>query len=128
MHDTTSTEPLVEILTTLRDEVMGVSESVLSTGDGLLVAADADGVHPESIAALAAATLGLGRRMAEQTKAGPLREVVIRCSGGQVINLAVGERALLTILGDDGLDLAALQRVLPAAVEQLAKILDADTV
>ncbi|MET7680569.1 roadblock/LC7 domain-containing protein [Streptomyces sp. NPDC005423] len=127
MHDTTSPEPLVAILTSLRDEVMGVSESVLSTGDGLLVAADADAVHPESIAALAAATLGLGRRMAEQTKAGSLREVVIRCSGGHVINLAVGDRALLTILGDDGLDLPSLQRALPAAVEQLAKILDADT-
>lgn len=117
---------LAGILISLRDRVMGVSESVLSTVDGLLVVADADSVHPESVAALAAATLGVSRRIADQAKVGPLREVVARCGSGHVIVLAVGERALLTVVGDDGLDVAALQRESPATVEELTKVLAAD--
>ncbi|MDX2629717.1 roadblock/LC7 domain-containing protein [Streptomyces scabiei] len=121
-----STESLMDILASLRDRVMGVAESVLSTVDGLLVVADVDKVHPESVAALAAATLGVSRRMADQPGAGALREVVVRCGSGHVIVVAVGERALLTVMGDDGLDLAAFQRESPATVEQLSKVLAAD--
>ncbi|ELP68146.1 roadblock/LC7 domain-containing protein [Streptomyces turgidiscabies] len=117
---------LTDILTSLRERVMGVSESVLSTVDGLLVVADADTVHPESVAALAAATLGVSRRIAEQAKVGALREVVARCGSGHVIVLAVGERALLTVVGDDGLDIAAFQRESPATVEELTNVLAAD--
>ncbi|MGW1717029.1 roadblock/LC7 domain-containing protein [Streptomyces sp. NPDC002156] len=117
---------LTGILTSLRDRVMGVSESVLSTVDGLLVVADTDTAHPESIAALAAATLGVSRRIAEQANVGVLREVVARCGAGHVIVLAVGERALLTVMGDDGLDIAAFQRESPATVEELTKVLAAD--
>ncbi|MER6131382.1 roadblock/LC7 domain-containing protein [Streptomyces sp. NPDC001815] len=118
--------PLTEILISLRDRVMGVSESVLSTVDGLLVVADTDSVHAESVAALAAATLGVGRRMADQAGVGALREVVARCGSGHVIVMAVGDRALLTVMGDDGLDIAAFQRESPATVEQLNQALAAD--
>lgn len=121
-----STESLIGILASLRDRVLGVSESVLSTVDGLLVVADVDKVHPESIAALAAATLGVSRRMADQSGVGALREVVVRCAAGHVIVVAVGERTLLTVMGDDGLDIAAFQRESPATVEQLSKVLAAD--
>ncbi|GHA34180.1 hypothetical protein GCM10010372_37910 [Streptomyces tauricus] len=126
MSDTSQPNPLTEILTSLRDRVMGVSESVLSTADGLLVVADTDSSHAESVAALAAATLGVARRMADQTGVGALREVVARCGSGHVIVMAVGDRALLTVMGDDGLDLAALQRESPATVEQLTQALAAD--
>ncbi|MBD9702395.1 MULTISPECIES: roadblock/LC7 domain-containing protein [Streptomyces] len=121
-----STESLTGILASLRDRVMGVAESVLSTVDGLLVVADVDKVHPESVAALAAATLGVSRRMADQSGVGALREVVVRCGAGHVIVVAVGERTLLTVMGDDGLDLAAFQRESPATVEQLNRALAAD--
>ncbi|MDQ0949771.1 putative regulator of Ras-like GTPase activity (Roadblock/LC7/MglB family) [Streptomyces phaeochromogenes] len=118
--------PLTEILTSLRDRVMGISQSVLSTADGLLVVHDSDSVHPESVAALAAATLGVGRRMADQAGVGALREVVARCGSGHVIVMAVGDRALLTVMGDDGLDIPAFQRESPATVEQLTRALAAD--
>ncbi|WP_405777530.1 roadblock/LC7 domain-containing protein [Streptomyces sp. NBC_01538] len=117
---------LTDILVSLRDRVMGVSETVLSTVDGLLVVADAETVHPESVAALAAATLGVSRRIADQAKVGALREVVARCGTGHVIVLAVGERALLTVVGDDGLDMAAFQRESPATVDELTNVLAAD--
>jgi predicted regulator of Ras-like GTPase activity (Roadblock/LC7/MglB family) len=132
MTENPSSEPrdsatvLTDILVSLRDRVMGVGESVLSTADGLLVVADVESVHAESVAALAAAALGVGRRMADQTGAGPLREVVVRGGSGHVVVTAVGDRALLTVMGDEGLDLAAFQRESPAAVEELSKVLAED--
>ncbi|MFI9175023.1 roadblock/LC7 domain-containing protein [Streptomyces lincolnensis] len=126
MTETPPPDSLTDILTSLRDRVMGISESVLSTVDGLLVHADVDTVHPESVAALAAATLGVGRRMADTAGVGALREVVARCGSGHVIVVAVGDRALLTVKGDAGLDLAAFQRESPAAVERLSRVLAAD--
>ncbi|MFF0010092.1 roadblock/LC7 domain-containing protein [Streptomyces sp. NPDC005374] len=129
MTETPSPEPdaaLIDILASLRDRVLGVSESVLSTADGLLVVADVDSVHPESVAALAAATLGVGRRIADLGGAGTLREVIVRGGSGHVVVTAVGDRALLTVMGDEGLDIAAFQRESPAAVEELSKALAAD--
>ncbi|MFE7233654.1 roadblock/LC7 domain-containing protein [Streptomyces sp. NPDC002405] len=119
-------EPLVEVLTALREQVMGVNETVISTVDGLLVAADTDAVQPESIAALSAATHSLGQRMVHEAGGGALRDVATRSAGRHVVIQAIGERALLTVLGDDGLDLAGLQREIHSTVERLAKILEAD--
>ncbi|MER6240188.1 MULTISPECIES: roadblock/LC7 domain-containing protein [Streptomyces] len=127
MSGTSHTSPLVEIMTALRERVMGVHDLVLSTGDGLLVAADAATVHPESIAALSAATLSLGQRLAHEANGGTLRDVTTRCAGRHVLIQAVGDRALLTVLGDEGLDLALLHLHMPATVDQLVRILDHDT-
>ncbi|MFE8977669.1 roadblock/LC7 domain-containing protein [Streptomyces cyaneofuscatus] len=117
---------LVETLTALREQVTGVSESALSTVDGLLLAADADAFHPESVAALSATTLSIGRRMALEAGGGALRDVVIRSAGRHIVVRSVGERALLTVVGDEGLDLAGLRREVHHAVERLAAILADD--
>src|SRR3977135_2025065 len=119
-----SPEALIEELKSLRDRVMELSKSGISTAAGLLAAADTATVHPESVSALAAAMLGLGKRTAVEVGLGGLRDVVTRCNGGYVVVLAIGEQALLVILGDDGLDIAALHRESPASVEHLAKLLD----
>ncbi|MFB7437377.1 MULTISPECIES: hypothetical protein [Streptomyces] len=49
-----------------------------------------------------------------------------RCGTGHVIVTAVGSRALLVVVADEGLDLAAFRREIPAVVEELARHLDAD--
>ncbi|WP_433891038.1 roadblock/LC7 domain-containing protein [Streptomyces sp. CA-111067] len=118
-------EALVGSLKSLRERVMGVNESVISTADGLLVAADTATAQPESVAALAAASLGLGRRTAAEAGLGGLRDVVTRCNGGYVVVLAVGDHALLVILADEGLDLPGLHRESPATVEQVLSLLSA---
>jgi predicted regulator of Ras-like GTPase activity (Roadblock/LC7/MglB family) len=114
---------LVKELTGLRGQVLGISESIIATTDGLLVAADAANVQPESLAALSAASLALGKRSAAEVGLGGLREVVTRCNGGYSIVLAVGDQALLVVLGDEGLDLAALRREAPPVVERLGGLL-----
>ncbi|MGV9269129.1 roadblock/LC7 domain-containing protein [Kitasatospora sp. NPDC003701] len=123
MSSQTSPAALVDELKSLRDRVMGISESVISTADGLLVAADTAAVHPESASALSAAMLGLGRRTAAEVGLGGLRDVVTRCNGGYVVVLAIGEQALLMILGDEGLDIAGLHREAPATIQRLSELL-----
>ncbi|CAN3977621.1 roadblock/LC7 domain-containing protein [Kitasatospora purpeofusca] len=117
------TTVLVDELHALRDRVLGVGGSVVSTADGMLVAADAVTVHPESAAALAAAMLGLGRRTAAEFGVGGLRDVVARCNGGYVVVLAIGEQALLVILGDEGLDVVGLHRESSSTVSRLGELL-----
>ncbi|MEU8934334.1 roadblock/LC7 domain-containing protein [Streptomyces sp. NPDC048409] len=119
--------PVAEILAAVRENVMGVSETVLSTVDGLLVAADTEGSHPESVAALSASAHSIGRRLAAEAGGGALRELVTRSAGRHVVIEAVGERALLTVIGDEGLDMAGLGRELLGTVERLEAVLRGDT-
>src|SRR4051812_25870685 len=88
-----SSGDLVKELTGLRGQVLGISESIIATADGLLVAADTANVQPESLAAPSAASLALGKRSAAEVGLGSLREVVTRCNGGYSVVLAVGEQA-----------------------------------
>ena len=125
MSRQTSPEKLVDELKALRERVMGITESVISTADGLLVAGDTVSVQPESVAALAAASLALGRRTAAEVGLGGLRDVVARANGGYVVVMSIGDHALLAVLGDEGLDIAALHRECPASVDRLDKLLTA---
>ncbi|MFD8813874.1 roadblock/LC7 domain-containing protein [Streptomyces sp. NPDC059627] len=120
-------DPVQDILVSLRDRVMGVSETVLATVDGLVVAADADKTHPESMAALASAALSLGHRLSDQADTGTLRQLTAQCSAGHVIVTAVGTRALLAVVTDEGVDGLAFDREIPTTVENLKKILANDT-
>jgi predicted regulator of Ras-like GTPase activity (Roadblock/LC7/MglB family) len=120
-----TTQTLIDELESLRGRVVGMSESVISATDGLLVASDTSTSHPESMAALASATLGLGKRTATQSALGQLVEVVNRCNGGYVVVLPIRERALLVVIGDEGLDLAGLRRESSRSIETLATLLDA---
>lgn len=123
MDQQTSSEALVSELKSLRERVMGVTESIIATNDGLLVAADVAAAHPESLAALASATVALGRRTALQAGIGGLRDVVNRSDAGYVVYTAIGEYALLVVAGDEGLDLAGLRRESIAAIDRLGGLL-----
>ncbi|UXX97130.1 roadblock/LC7 domain-containing protein [Streptomyces sp. AD2-2] len=119
-------DPVTDLLIALRDNVMGVTETTLATSDGLVVASDTTKTHPESMAAVAAATLALGNRLADQGGTGNLREISASCSTGHVIVTAVGDRALLAVVTDDGLDQAAFRREIPAVTAKLRRHLDED--
>ncbi|MER6078036.1 roadblock/LC7 domain-containing protein [Streptomyces sp. NPDC001833] len=120
-------DPVQDILVSLRDRVMGVRETTLATVDGLVVASDTDKTQPESMAAVASAALSLGHRLADQGDTGTLRQLTAQCSGGHVIVTAVGTRALLAVVTDEGVDGLAFDREIPTVVENLKKILANDT-
>ncbi|MDG4764876.1 roadblock/LC7 domain-containing protein [Solwaraspora sp. WMMD406] len=82
----------------LRRRMPEVTGSALAGVDGLLITADLPGADADSIAALAAASLGLGRRFALTAGHGELQETVIQGVRGYVAIYAAGSHALLTVL------------------------------
>ncbi|MFC4001615.1 roadblock/LC7 domain-containing protein [Prauserella oleivorans] len=123
-HDVLITE-----LRTLREQVSGVTDALIAAVDGLTVVADvADTLDPDNVSALAATGLGLARRTTSVIGHGTLRQFVVQSSGGILATYAIGDVALLVVLGDEGLDMARLhQQVLPT-LERLGSLLNAPQV
>ncbi|GAA3225975.1 roadblock/LC7 domain-containing protein [Actinocorallia longicatena] len=116
-------EEVLAELTALRKEVPGIAEAATASIDGMLIAADTDEVRPEVLAALASAALGLGKSAAHEVGMGELREVITRCQSGHIVIYPVGRKALLVLLGDEGLDVGRLHVRSRPAVQRLADIL-----
>ena len=119
---------LVAEMRDLREQVPGVTGALLAASDGLLVAADLDSaaapeVDPDSLAAMAAASLGLARRVVGLTRQGTLGRAVTHASGGHVAVYAVGDVAVLAVLGDEGLDVDRLNQESQPAVGRICTIL-----
>lgn len=115
---------LVAELRALREQVTGITDTAVAASDGLLIAADtADSIDPEGLAALAAAGLGLARRTAQATARGTLRQTVTYGSHGCAAFYAVGDTALMVVLGDEGMDVDRLHRATQPALDRIGSIL-----
>lgn len=118
-------ENVLAELHALRDKVTGVTDSVVASVDGMLIASDTGEVRPEVLAALAAAALGLGKSTSKEVGMGELREVVTRCHRGHIVVYAIGASRLLVVLGDEGLDVTRLHLESRPAVTRLGTVLNA---
>jgi hypothetical protein len=116
-------DALLAEMRALRDRVVGITDTALASRDGLIIRADTADIDPDYLAAMAAASLGLARRMAAEVGKGTLHEAVSRSSGGYVATYAVGTTALLVLVGDAGLDSARLQRESQATIKSLELLL-----
>jgi hypothetical protein len=92
----------------LRRAVPDVSGALLAAVDGLLVASDLPGADPHHIAALSAASVGIGDRFTQSVGHGPLREFVVRGAEGWVVSYPAGDDAILTVVVAPGTDLDRL--------------------
>ena len=111
----------------LRIRVPELSGSVLATTDGMVVAHDAHGIEPDSLAALAAAHLALARRFAHAVNHGELRESVVECDGGYITSYTAGPNALLTLVTSGNANLAMVHLEARRAVRRLMGILVLET-
>jgi uncharacterized protein len=118
-------DPAYAQLTSLKQEVPGVIGSVIAGVDGLLLLHDlTDGTEPHDLAALAAATFGLGRQTGLALRQGPFRESTVRSHRGYFSVYAINDRALLAVLGADGLNVARLHIEAREAAGRLGAMLD----
>ena len=106
----------------LRRAVPEISGAVLAGVDGLLVASDLSGVDPHHIAALSAASLGIGHRFAHLVGHGGLRESVVRGANGCVVTYPAGGNAILTILARPDADLSRLHTDARPAAQRLGAL------
>ncbi|PZF89108.1 hypothetical protein C1I99_25710 [Micromonospora deserti] len=104
-----------------RPEVAG---TVLAGTDGLLISSDLPATDATHLAALAAASFGLGHRVADTVRQGEFRESVVRTSAGAVVTYPAGRNALLTLVADSAADLEALHDDARAVARRTGSVLD----
>jgi predicted regulator of Ras-like GTPase activity (Roadblock/LC7/MglB family) len=116
-------------LAALRHAVTGVQGCVVAGVDGLLILHDTvSGGEPHDLAALAAGAHGISRTCGNALRQGGFHECTIRNQKGYMAVYAVGELALLAVVGDDGLNIARLHLEARQATARLAKQLEIRTV
>ena len=121
-------QDLVTEIRDLRERVPGVTGALVAAFDGQLVAADLDRdastrVDPDALASIAAASLGIARQVVGLARQGTLGRAVTRASHGHVAVYAVGDVALLSVLGDDRLDLDELHQKSGPALDRMHAML-----
>jgi predicted regulator of Ras-like GTPase activity (Roadblock/LC7/MglB family) len=119
-------DALLAEMRALRERVAGITGTAIASRDGLIVREDTGGVNPDNLAALSAAWLALAQRMSTEVGQGLLREAMTRSTAGTVAIYAVGARAVLVLIGDEGLDITTLRRDSRGSLETIGKLL-ADT-
>jgi predicted regulator of Ras-like GTPase activity (Roadblock/LC7/MglB family) len=105
-------------------ELPDVAGSVLAAVDGLLIATDLHRIEPDTIAAMAAATVGVGRRFTEAVGLGDHRETVIQAEGGCLASYAAGSSALLTVVAAPTANVARLHLFARAAALRIGAVVD----
>jgi predicted regulator of Ras-like GTPase activity (Roadblock/LC7/MglB family) len=114
---------VLDELNRLRGRLAELAGSVLATTDGLVVAHDAHGLEPDSLAALAAAHLALARRFAHAVNHGELRESVVECDRGYITSYTAGPSAVLTLVTTGDANLAMVHLEARRCVRRLVRIM-----
>ena len=116
-------------LAALRHQVTGVRGCVITGVDGLLILHDTvSNTEPHDIAALAAGAHGISRTCGAALQQGGFHEVTIRNQGGYLSVYAIGELALLAVIGDSGLNIARLHLEARPVTGRLAAMLNIQTI
>ncbi len=124
MAERTRTDRIVERLRNLQMSTPDIEASALVSVDGLAIASALPaGVEEDRVAAMSAAMLSLGERIASELGRGSLDEVYVKGERGYVILTAVGEDAVLTVMARSGAKLGLVFLEMRRAAEELADIL-----
>ncbi|NJP34946.1 diacylglyceryl transferase [Micromonospora sp. HSS6-12] len=118
-----ATDDVLSEIRALRDRLPDVKGLVVATVDGLLVAHDSTGLEVDTVAAMSAAQLGLGRQIARAVSNGDFLENVTRTTHGYVAVFAVGQNALLTVVAGSDLNLGRLHYEARPVAERVTALL-----
>jgi len=119
-------DALLAEMRALQEKVTGITGTAVASRDGLIVREDTRGVDPDNLAALAATWLALAQRMSTEVGQGTLREATTKSSAGSVTIYAIAARAVLVIIGDEGLDTARLHRESQTTLDAIRKLITED--
>lgn len=117
-------ERMIERLRELQVSSPDVEAAAIISVDGLPIATSLpQGVEEDRVAAMSAAMLSLGERIASELGRGMLDEVYVRGERGYVILRAVGEEAVLTVLARQQAKLGLLFLDMRRAADEFSAIL-----
>jgi predicted regulator of Ras-like GTPase activity (Roadblock/LC7/MglB family) len=118
------TELMVDRLRDLQVSTPDVEASAVVSVDGLIMAsALPSGVEEDRVAAMSAAMLSLGERIASELGRGMLDQVYVHGNKGYVVLMSIGEEAVLTALAREEAKLGMIFLEMRRAVDDLSKLL-----
>jgi len=117
------TEQMNERLRDLQNSSPAVEAAAVVSVDGLSMASSMPGnVEEDRVAAMSAAMLSLGERIATELSRGKLDQVYIKGEKGYIILMAVGEEAVLTVMAHEDAKLGLVFLDMGRAVADLSKL------
>jgi predicted regulator of Ras-like GTPase activity (Roadblock/LC7/MglB family) len=115
---------IVERLRDMQASSPDIEASAVVSVDGLTIAsALPQGVEEDRVAAMSAAMLSLGERIASELGRGSLEQVYIKGSNGYVVLMSVGTEAVLTALARENAKLGLILLDMRRAVGTLSKLI-----
>jgi uncharacterized protein len=124
MMSTTRVDRLTAALYNLQANTADVEATAIVSVDGLIIAsALPSNAGEDRVAAMSAAMLSLGERIAGELRRGTLQQVYIRGRLGYVLLLSVGDDAVLTVLAHSRAKLGLIFLEMQRAVETLSRLL-----
>jgi len=101
-----------------------IEASAVVSVDGLTIAAALpQGVEEDRVAAMSAAMLSLGERIASELGRGALEQVYIKGSNGYVLLMAIGSEAVLTALARENAKLGLILLDMHRTVDALSTLI-----
>jgi uncharacterized protein len=120
----TRSQLMVELLRNLQASSPNIEASAVVSVDGLTIAsALPQNVEEDRVAAMSAAMLSLGERIASELGRGALEQVYIKGAGGYVLLMSVGQDAVLTALARESAKLGLILMDMHRTVEALKNLL-----
>jgi predicted regulator of Ras-like GTPase activity (Roadblock/LC7/MglB family) len=117
------TEQLVNCLKDLQVSTPDIESAAVVSVDGLIMASSLPtGVEEDRVAAMSAAMLSLGERIATELGRGMLDQVYIRGGNGYVVLMSIGEEAVLTVLARQQAKLGLLFLDMKRTTQELSRI------
>jgi predicted regulator of Ras-like GTPase activity (Roadblock/LC7/MglB family) len=117
-------ELMVDRLRELQASTADIEASAIVSVDGLTMAsALPQNVEEDRVAAMSAAMISLGERIAGELRRGSLNQVYVRGKKGYVLLMAVGEDAVLTVLAREGAKLGLIFLDMRRVVEDMIALL-----
>jgi predicted regulator of Ras-like GTPase activity (Roadblock/LC7/MglB family) len=117
------TEQMIERLRDLQVSSPAVEAAAIVSVDGLSMASSLPGgIEEDRVAAMSAAMLSLGERIATELGRGKLEQVFIKGEKGYVLLMAVGEEAVLTVMARQDAKLGLVFLDMGRAVSDLEKL------
>ena len=108
----------------LQSSVADIQASAIVSVYGLIIAsALPSGAGEDRVAAMSAAMLSLGERIAQELGRGELEQVYVKGDRGYVILMSIGEEAVLTVLAHERAKLGLVFLEMRRAVERLVRLL-----
>ncbi|MEU1629797.1 roadblock/LC7 domain-containing protein [Streptomyces sp. NPDC020096] len=112
-------------LRSLRARVPHLTGALAASVDGLVIAQDAATSEAESVAALTAAALGVGIRLADTAERGGFLELLVRGEQGYVAIYAAGSSAVVTVVAQARANVGRLHLEVRRSSARIAEIVEA---